>query len=115
MTKEALAEAIRTISSIVPKGSSIVFDYPDEKTYTLEAGDRAKKQVALAAGANEKILASYSYSELEKLLDDSNFVIYEHLIPNEITYRYFKKYNESNPEHPVTGFDNVNYCLEVKK
>jgi len=69
----------------------------------------------MAGAANEKMLASYSYLEIEKLLADSNFLIYEHLTPGEITEQYFKKYNQSNPEHPITAFDNVNYCLAVKK
>jgi methyltransferase (TIGR00027 family) len=115
LSNQNFADTISTISSIVPKGSVIIFDYPDEDTYTPKAGERAKKQAAIAGAANEKMLASYSYLELEKLLADSNFLIYEHLTPNEITEQYFKKYNHSNPEHPITAFDNVNYCLAVKK
>jgi len=61
------------------------------------------------------MLASYSYLELEKLLNHSNFLIYEHLTPNEITEQYLKKYNQANPKHPIKAFDNVNYCLAVKK
>jgi methyltransferase (TIGR00027 family) len=115
LTKEDFAHTINTISSIVPKGNSIVFDYPDENTYTPKAGQRAKKTIALASAANEKMLASYSYLEIEKLLEHSNFLIYEHLTPDEITEQYFKKYNQANPEHPIKAFDNVNYCLAVKK
>lgn len=115
LSKQNFAKMISTISGIVPKGSSIVFDYPDEDNYTPKAGERAKKQAAMAGAANEKMLASYFYPELEKLLADSSFLIYEHLIPDEITEQYFKKYNESNSQHPITAFDNVNYCLAVKK
>ncbi|MBU3184305.1 class I SAM-dependent methyltransferase [Clostridium estertheticum] len=114
LSKRTFAETLNTISCIVPKGSVIIFDYPDEDSYTTKAGERTKKQVALAGGANEKMLASYSYSELKNLLADSNFLIYEHLTPNEITEQYFKKYNKLNPDHPITAFDNVNYCLAVK-
>ncbi len=114
LSKHIFAEVINTISSIVPKGSSIIFDYPDEDTYTPKAGNRAKKQAAMIDAINEKRLASYSYLELEKLLYDRNFLIYEHLTPNEITEQYFKKYNKLNLEHPITAFDNVNYCLAVK-
>lgn len=115
LSKQVFKETINTISSFVPKGSSIVFDYPDEDTYTDKAGEQTKKQVAMAALAKEKMLASYSYMELEKLLADSNFLIYEHLTPDEITKQYFKKYNEANPNHQMKAFDNVNYCLVVRK
>lgn len=114
LSKMTFSQLIKTISSIVPKYSSIAFDYPDEDTYTPKAGERAKKQVAMAGAANEKMLAGYSYSELEQILSDSDFLIYEHLAPGEITEQYFRKYNQSNPEHPITAFDNVNYCLAVK-
>lgn len=92
-----------------------LFDYTDEHNYTDKAGERAKKLSAMAAVTNEKMLVSYSYMELEKVLDESNFMIYEHLTPNEITEQYFKKYNKANPNHQMTAFDNVNYCLDVKK
>lgn len=115
LPKQVFAEVIKTISQFVSEGSSIIFDYPDEYTFTEKAGERAKKQVAMVSVANENMLASYSYVELEKLLSDSNFLIYEHLTPNEITEQYFKKYNQANPENPITAFDNVNYCLAVKK
>ena len=114
LSKRTFAETLNTISCFVPKGSVIVFDYPDEYSYIPKAGERTKKQVALAGGANEKMLASYSYSELKNLLADSNFLVYEHLTPTEITDQYFKKYNKLNSEHSITAFDNVNYCLAVK-
>lgn len=115
LSKLDFAQIIDTVSNIVPKGSSIVFDYPDENAYTSKAGERAKKQMAMAGAANEKMLASYSYVELQQLLGDNNFLIYEHLTPSEITEQYFKKYNQSNPKHTITAFDNVNYCLAVKR
>ncbi|MGI6668394.1 MAG: class I SAM-dependent methyltransferase [Acetivibrionales bacterium] len=114
LPKQTFTRMISIILNIVPKGSSIVFDYPDEDTYTSKAGERIKKQVAMAAAANEKMLAGYSYLELEQLLGDSNFLIYEHLTPKQITEQFFEKYNQSNPQHPITAFDNVNYCLAVK-
>ncbi|MEY8000015.1 class I SAM-dependent methyltransferase [Clostridium sp. Mt-5] len=115
LSKQVFAETVNTISSFIPKGSSIVFDYNDENTYTDRAGERAKKQAAMAAAVSEKMLASYSFMELEKLLAESNFTIYENLTPNEITEQYFKKYNKANPSHQITAFDNVNYCFAVKK
>ncbi|MFT8352895.1 class I SAM-dependent methyltransferase [Clostridium saccharoperbutylacetonicum] len=115
LSKENFAHTVNTISSIVPKASSIIFDYPDEDYYTEKAGERVKTTIALASAAKEKMLSSYSCLELKKLLADSSFFIYEHLTPDQITEQYFKKYNEANPEHPIKAFDNVNYCLAVKK
>lgn len=98
----------------MPKGSSIVFDYPDEHYMTDDAGERAKKQVLLAKAAGEAMLSCYSYREMEALLSDQGFSIYEHLSPQAMTDRNFDAYNRANPLHTITAFDNVNYCLAVK-
>lgn len=115
LSKQVFAETINAISGFIPQGSSIVFDYNDENAYTDKAGERAKKQAAMAGATNEKMLGSYSYVELEKLLADSNFFIYKHLTPSEITEQYFEKYNKVNPNHQMTAFDNVNYCLAIRE
>ena len=115
LSKQAFEEMVAVLSSVLPKGSSIVFDYPDENSYTEKAGERAKKQALLAGAAREKMLASYSYKDLEKILSEHRFLIYEHLTPEEMTHQYFEAYNHGNPTHPITGFDNVNYCLAVRK
>lgn len=69
----------------------------------------------LAGAANEKMLSSYSCSEMEQLLSKHGFLIYEHLTPHEMTEQYFEIYNNANPEHRMMAFDNVNYCLAVRE
>lgn len=114
LSKQTFAELLSVLSSLFPKGSSLVFDYPDEEHYTERAGERAKKQVMLAGGAKETMLSSYSYRDIEKLLSEHGFLIYEHLTPTDMTQQYFSAYNQANPNHPMTGFDNANYCLAVR-
>ncbi len=106
---------ISMLSTILSEGSTIVFDYPDEYSNTDKAGHRAQKQAVLAKGANEEMLACYSLKEIEKLLSDFGFLVYEHLTPVQITAQYFQEYNNAHPLHPITALENVNYCLAVKK
>ncbi|MDO0825858.1 class I SAM-dependent methyltransferase [Desulfosporosinus nitroreducens] len=115
LPKETLESLLNKLSMLIPQGSTITFDYPDENTYTDQAGVRTKKQLALAVKANEKMLGSYSFSQLESLLSKNNFIISQHLTPNEITIKYFDNYNRVNCGHKITAFDNVNYCLATKK
>ncbi len=61
------------------------------------------------------MLAAYNYQEMEELLEDCGFLIYEHLEPNEITEQYFKEYNDANSNNQMSAFENVNYCFAVKK
>ena len=115
LSKQTFQKLVSVVSDFLPKGSSVLFDYPDENSYTEKAGDRAKKQVMLAGAAKENMLASYSYCEMEQLLAANGFLIYEHLTPLEMTEQYFEIYNRANPALKMTAFDNVNYCLAVKK
>ncbi|RJX39832.1 SAM-dependent methyltransferase [Paenibacillus pinisoli] len=115
LTKEVFRQLLSDIASMLPRGSSIVFDYPDELTFTDQAGQRAKKQVMMAAQAGEPMEASYSYAELERMLEEADLLIYKHLTPEEITDQVFHAYNNSQPDHPVTAFDHVHYVLAVKQ
>ena len=43
------------------------------------------------------------------------YLIYEHVTPVKMTEQHLSAYNKANPSHPMTGFDNINYCLALKK
>lgn len=115
ISKDTFGKLIADIADSVPDGSTVVFDYFDEFAFTEQAGERAKKQLMLADGAGETMLAGYSYAEMTRLLSGRGFLIYGHLTPAEITEQYFYDYNKANPGNIITGFDNANYCLAVKK
>lgn len=115
LPKDVFKHFLSDIASLLPSGSSIVFDYPDEQTFTPQAGERAQKQVMIASQAGEPMQASYSYLELEQMLEEADLLIYQHLTPAEITEELFQAYNNKQPAHQITAFDNVNYCLAVKQ
>ena len=115
LTKTEFTKLLSEISSLLSKGSALAFDYPDEETFTATAGLRTKKQQMLATKSGEPFKSSYEYITMEKLLSDHGFLIYHHLDPKEITQQIFSDYNLANPDNPINAFDNVNYCLAVKK
>ena len=115
LNQNTVHSLLTSLTPLLPKGSSLVFDYPDEGSYNENAGSRVKKQILLAAGAEEAMQSCWSYTQLERLLEESGFLIYEHLTPQQITQQYFSAYNKANPNRPMRAFDNVNYCLAVKK
>ena len=115
LSQEHFSALLRSIANSVATGSFIAFDYPDEYTYTNHTGERAQRSTLLAAGAGETMLASYSHSDVVRLLDGCRFRIHEHLTPDDMTEQYFSGYNASTPDHLMVAFDNVNYCLAEKK
>ncbi len=114
LSKTGFRELLENIAKVIPKDSSVVFDYPDEENYTETAGSRAKLQARLAAGANESMLSRYSCMEMESLLEGAGYHTIEQLTPAMITQRFFSRYNVEAGEHQMTAFDNVNYCLAVR-
>lgn len=59
--------------------------------------------------------AKYSYKEIEKILSENDFLIYEHLNNLEMTSNYFENYNTLNPNNKIIAPKGIAYCLAVKK
>ncbi len=112
VSKEEFSGLTAAVSSICGAGSAIAFDYPSEGYYADETG---KEHSGLAAGAGEAMRAGYEYPELESLLSENGFLIYELLTPEEITDRFFSEYNKACPARRMQAQRHVNYCLAVKK
>ena len=110
LSKEEWGHLIGTISSIACEGSSICFDYP-----LAEDGAESRRNRALAAAAGEPMQAKYSYGEMEALLSEAGFLIYEHMNAAEATETFFREYNHNNAEHVMEAPEGVGYCLAVKK
>ena len=110
LSKEEWKRLVGTISSFACEGSSICFDYP-----LTESGSESHRNRELAAAAGEPMKAKYSYSEMEALLSEAGFLIYEHMNAAEATKAFFQEYNHKNAEHVMTAPEGVGYCLAVKK
>ncbi len=107
LTKDQISRMLKTISSLTPQGSSIVFDYADENLFSSDV-KRVQNMIAMANTSGEPMKSSFSYSELEKSLEDAGWLIYEHLTSNEIQERFF-----SNRKDYLHSFEHINYALAV--
>ena len=110
LDKEDFNSLLRALGSIVCEGSAICFDYP-----IIEDGKEAQTNQILAAGAGEHMKARYSQGDMTKLLEDSGFLIYEHLDHDEMTRQYFTQYNTADPDHSMHVPMGVSYVLAVRK
>ncbi len=107
LTKDQISTMLETISSLTPQGSTIVFDYADENLFSSDV-KRVQNMIAMANTSGEPMKSSFSYSELEKSLEDAGWLIYEHLTSNEIQERFF-----SNRKDYLHSFEHINYALAV--
>lgn len=98
------------VAEIMPTGSAVCFDYPNK-----DESNETKVNKALASGAGEQMKTLYTYEDMEKLLSECGFNIYEHLDSKEMTEQYFVEYNNRNPEHPMVAPTGVGYILAVRQ
>ena len=110
LEKSDFKRLLGEISALWCEGSALVFDYP-----TTENAAASKRTRSLAEGADEKMKAKYSYREMESLLSDSGFLIYEHHDSKSATKAFCEKYNSKNPGYEIKAPEEVGYILAVKK
>jgi methyltransferase (TIGR00027 family) len=111
LTKEELSSLIECLFELVPVGSSIVFDYPDENIFTEKGmSNRVENMVKMAAVGGEPMKSCFSYAEMEALLEKAGLLIYEHLSPEDIHKLYFEGRNDY-----LEAFETVHYVHAVKK
>lgn len=109
LTKEEFFNMIKNISSLICNGSSIIFDYP-----SYEKCKKSQINEKLASGANEQMKSKYSYEDIKNILLKNGLLVYEHLDNEEMTKKYFDKYNMLNPDSKIIAPTGVCYCLAVK-
>lgn len=107
LTKEQNLTMLKSISAMVPKGSSIVFDYADNGFFKSDI-KRVQNMVSMAQASGEPMKSCYSYDELEKALEEAGMLIYEHLSTSEIEERFFKGRNDY-----LHAFEHIAYALAV--
>ncbi|MFK4289160.1 methyltransferase (TIGR00027 family) [Bacillus sp. RC240] len=111
LTKEELSSLIECLFEMVPEGSSIVFDYPDENLFTEKGlSNRVENMIKMAEIGGEPMKSCFSYTEMEALLEKAGLLIYEHLSPEDINKLYFEGRNDY-----LEAFETVHYVHAVKK
>ena len=110
LSKDAFNRLVTAIASVTCEGSSICFDYP-----MADDGEESARNRELAAAAGEAMKAKYDYGEMEALLAQAGFLIYEHMNAAEATGAFFDGYNHRYPAHSMAAPEGVGYCLAVKK
>ncbi|AGK54071.1 class I SAM-dependent methyltransferase [Bacillus sp. 1NLA3E] len=111
LTKEENAILINKLFSKVPEGSSIVFDYADEKLFEEKGiSNRVQNMVQMAAASGEPMKSCFTYHELEKMLENAGLLIYEHLSPLTINNQFFQ-----NRTDYLSAFETIHYIHAVKK
>ena len=109
LSKDAIDNMLSALSKICAEGNTLVFDYPDEHFFDAPE-KRVQNTIMMAKAGGEPMQSSFSYRELEKMLEKHGFLIYELLSPEDIQRNIINKAGTD-----MKAFEHVNYCLAVKK
>jgi methyltransferase (TIGR00027 family) len=111
LTKEENASLVERIFAKLPAGSSIVMDYADENLFEEKGSyNRVDNMLKMAAAAGEPMKSCFSYDEMERMLEKSDLLIYEHLSPSDINEQFFSYRNDY-----LSAFETIHYLHAVKK
>ena len=110
LDKEVFKNTIKIIFNIIPSGSTIVFDYPNDNETEKEEVNKI-----LAKEANEEMKSTYTKKDILDISEVSNTLIYEHLNYQDINNIYFYDYNTINPNNKIIAPKGVSYIMLVKK
>ncbi|MBY8911366.1 class I SAM-dependent methyltransferase [Bacillus sp. YC2] len=111
VTKKDISRLINHLFAQVPAGSSIVFDYADEKLFEEKGmSDKVEHMIQMAAAGGEPMKTCFTYDEMEKLLEAAGLLIYEHLSPAAIHDLFFR-----NRTDYLSAFETIHYIHAVKK
>jgi methyltransferase (TIGR00027 family) len=111
LTKEEIANLINHLFTKVPSGSSIVFDYAGDKLFEEKGmSNRVQNMLHMASVSGEPMKSSFTYDEMEKMLERSGLLIYEHLSPDTINNQFFR-----NRTDYLSAFETIHYIHAVKE
>ncbi|MYL41715.1 class I SAM-dependent methyltransferase [Virgibacillus salexigens] len=111
LTQEENANLINKLFTKVPSGSSLVFDYGDDKLFKEKGmSNRVQNMIQMASASGEPMKSCFTYEEIEEVLADAGLLIYEHLSPVTINHRFFH-----NRTDYLSAFETIHYIHAVKK
>ena len=106
LEKQAFADTVKQICSVMPKGSEIVFDYPVDCPTSKE-----RINSALASGANESMKSAYSFKDIEDIARTAGTTVSLRLTNKEVDETLFKDYNETYPNDKIVAPSGVEYAV----
>ena len=109
LTLNVFEDTVSKISSISPLESRIVFDFPDETTFSENVGSRVRTLSEITAKLGEPMLHGYVPSEVIVLLEKYGFLTDIHKTPQRIQQIFF-----DNRKDNQKAFENIHFISAEK-
>lgn len=106
LTLSVFEQTVKSIASLNLDKAKLVFDYPDETTFSGNTASRVRELSQITAKLGEPMAHGYHYDELARALADNRFRIAEHMSPRAIQKRYFSRRSDNQ-----YAFENIHFIL----
>ncbi|MGN1280464.1 MAG: class I SAM-dependent methyltransferase [Succinivibrio sp.] len=110
LTLGVFENTLKMIDELTDSTAEVVFDYPDETTFSLDKDSRVTKLARMTALLGEDMAYGYSFEEIKKALLQHGFAVREHLSPDAIDELYFKDRKDGQ-----RAYENVHLITGLKK
>ena len=109
LTLPVFEETLEKIGSISSCGSMVVFDYPDETTFSNDAAGRVRILSGITESLGEPMEYGYDISEIGDALERHGFIIDDHSTPQKIQKRFFDGRSDGQK-----AYENIHFVLAKK-
>lgn len=112
LTLPVFEETLRIISELTSEGSRVIFDFPDDSTFSerqSELNPRVKELAEVTKRLGEPMLHGFSVEEIKGALERHSMFIDRHEGPEEIQKKYF-----SNRKDDLKAYENVHFIMAEK-
>ena len=109
LDKDVFKDTIKKISDIIPSGSTIIFDYPNDNETDKEIINKN-----LAKEANCDMKSIYTKRDILDISNISNTNIYVYMDYKDINNTYFYNYNTININNKIMAPRGVSYVMLAK-
>lgn len=112
LTLPVFEQTIKILSELSPEGSKMIFDFPDETTFSKEQevkNPRIKELSDVTERLGEPMLYGYSFEEVKVVLERNSFQVAIHYPPDVIQSLYFEGRSDG-----LKAYENVHFLKAEK-
>ncbi len=112
LTLPVFEQTLKIISELSTQGSKVIFDFPDERTFSEELAKGAPRVQELAdvtQRLGEPMLHGFSLEEIKGALDRNSFELASHYTPEIIQSLYFEGRSDG-----LKAYENVHFVKAEK-
>ena len=112
LTLPVFEQTLKIISELSPEGSKLIFDFPDERTFSEELKKDAPRVQELAdvtEKLGEPMLHGFSTEEVKQALERNAFELASHYRPETIQDLYFEGRSDG-----LKAYENVHFIVAEK-